>query len=73
MNSVYNILAGILNIGNVDFIEKEDQHLPIVTIENRKLTDVGKLFSTVTVVGYNVIVLFHCLLSPKPKRKAKLR
>ena len=49
MNSVYNILAGILNIGNVDFIEKEDQHLPIVTIENPKLTDVGKLFSTATV------------------------
>ena len=54
MNSVYSILAGILNIGNVDFIEKEDQHLPIVTIENPKLTDVGKLFSTATVFGYDV-------------------
>ena len=43
VNSVYNILAGILNIGNLDFIEKEDQHLPIVTIENPKLTNIGKL------------------------------
>ena len=39
---MYNILAGILNIGNVDFIEKEDQHLPIVTIENPKLIDIGR-------------------------------
>ncbi len=41
VNSVYNILAGILNIGNVEFVEKEDQHLPIVTISNPQLVHVG--------------------------------